>query len=150
MVSIELINYTGKKETVNKTLTPVKTIQGTLKDYFNYLNPSITVRLKDLNGANYCYIEVFKRYYFISDVIVRSNNVFELLLQVDVLKSYENEILQATGETIRTQTPDPYNSGRTGSYSLKPEIKTLPFPIKDLFKETGSIIMVTIKGTPKE
>ena len=40
--------------------------------------------------CNYCYIEEFNRYYFINDIIVKSTNIFTLVLNIDVLETYKD------------------------------------------------------------
>lgn len=146
MVEIILYNYNGEKNTVNKKLQRVFNLKGTLKDYFNYLNPSIKVRVKDIKNCNYCYISSFKRYYFIEDVVVRTDGSFELLLNVDVLKSYEDVIMQSTGTVTQSTNSNKYLSDRVNVYDVKPKFEKIEFKNKGLFNEKGSIIMITIKG----
>lgn len=146
MVSIQLYNYRGRRNTVNKQLGDPLTLSGTLKDDFNYLNPTITVRLSNLLNSNYCYISNFNRYYFIDDIIVKSNGAYDLLLSVDILKTYETDILTATGETVLTADANPYSSNRDSTYNLKPQFEKIPFPETGLLDPDGTIIMVTIKG----
>ena len=69
-------------------------------------------------------------------VSFEGNNAYELALRVDVLKTYESEILAATGRVTESDNPDPYISN----------FEKVPFANTGLFKEDGSIIMITIKG----
>lgn len=146
MVTIQLFEYTGNKETINKELTPTITLNGTLKDYFNTLNPDITVRSKTKINGNYCYIDVFERYYFINDVIYKDNNAVELVLEIDVLKTYENLILDATATNVYKDVANKFISNRSTTRILTPIIEKLDFSNTGLFDETGNLIMVTIKG----
>lgn len=146
MVKINLYKYSGRRNTVNKQLQVHQVLNGTLKDYFNYLNPDITVRINNLDNCNYCYIEPFNRYYFIDDVVVRDNGALELILSIDVLKTYERAILASTGETILQDNPNKYSSNRSGVYDLRPTAEKIEFPNKELFTKEGSIIMTTLKG----
>ena len=146
MVTIQLFEYTGNKETVNKELNPTISLSGTLKDYFNILNPYVTVRSKTKINGNYCYIDVFERYYFINDVIYKDNNAVELVLEIDVLKTYEDAILDATATNVYKDGANKFISNRTTTRILTPIIEKLDFSNTGLFDETGNLIMVTIKG----
>lgn len=146
MVTIQLYKYEGDKNTVNKELTPIISLTGTLKDYFNTLNPDITVRSKTKINGNYCYIDVFDRYYFINDVIYKDNNAVELVLAIDVLKTYESAILNSTATNVYKDGANKFISNRTNTRIVTPIIEKLDFSNKGLFDETGNLIMVTIKG----
>ena len=68
-------------------------------------------------------------------------------MSVDVLKSYESEIMNATATVRETDNPDKYASNRETVYNRKPKFEKVEFPNKNLLNDTGTIIMVTIKGT---
>lgn len=146
MISIDLYKYDGRREDVNKQLDNPRVLKGTLKDNFNYLNPTITVRLNDLIDSNYCYISTFDRYYFVEDIVIKNNGSASLFLSIDVLKTYESEIMAAQGETILKDNANPFSSTRSSSYNVQPNFKKIPFPNTDLLDKDGTIIMVTIKG----
>jgi hypothetical protein len=79
-------------------------------------------------------------------VSFEGNNAYELSLRVDVLKTYESEILAATGRVSESDNPDPYISNRESVYKRTPNFEKVAFANTGLFKEDGSIIMITIKG----
>ena len=64
-----------------------------------------------------------------------------------MLKSYESEILQASATVTKTDNPDKYASNRETVYNRKPKFEKVEFPNKNLLNDTGTIIMVTIKGS---
>lgn len=146
MVTIQLYNYVGRKDTVNKELTPTISLSGTLKDYFNTLNPDVTVRSKTKIDSNYCYIDVLDRYYFIDDVIYKDNNAVELVLAIDVLKTYESAILDTTATNIYKDGANKFISNRTSTHIVTPIIEKLDFSNVGVLDETGNLIMITIKG----
>lgn len=146
MVTIEFFTYTGHADTVNKQLSGGVSVSGLLRDSFDILNPIITVRSKTNITANYCYIPVFGRYYFIEGVRVESNDKYEIRLSVDVLKTYETEILNATGTATERDGANKYSSNRNGVYDVRPHFEKVAFPNTGLLSEEGSIIMVTLKG----
>ena len=57
-------------------------------------------------GVNYAYIEGLDRYYFIIDVEVRTTNLFILTLEIDVLESFKDDILDSYGTIIESDSPD--------------------------------------------
>lgn len=147
MTTINFYTYDGHPNTVNKQLGEFTEIAGDLRQTFDVLRPTVTLRKQPLPTFNYCYIQCLGRYYFVDRVDFEGNNAYELTLRVDVLKSYESEILAATGRVSESDNPDPYISCRETIYKRTPNFEKVPFANKDLLSETGSIIMVTLKGS---
>lgn len=147
MIAVNFYNYVGHPDTVNKQLGESTVITGMLRDNFNVIDPTITIRTSHKFDLNYCYIPEFKRYYFVSDVTMINSEKTEIRLKIDVLKSYETIILQASGTVTKSDTPDKYVSNRNSVYSRKPNFIKLDFPNKKLFNDEGTIIMITLKGT---
>ena len=150
MVKLTLYQYTGQKNVVNKNLPVGIDCLGVLRDTTDVISPTIIIRIKTPVKANYAYLPDFGRYYFIDNISYISGDKAEINLSVDVLKSYENEIMDATATVRETDNPDKYASNRETVYNRKPKFEKVEFPNKNLFDETGSIIMVTIKGNKSE
>lgn len=146
MITVTLYQYNGNKNTIKKKLSNGIDCLGAIREQTNVLNPVITIRVNDVVNVNYCYIPTLKRYYFIDDITYIASDKAVLKLRVDVLKSYENEILSATGTVTQTDKPDKYSSNREIIYNRKPNFEKIEFPNKNLFNDTGTMIMVTIKG----
>ena len=58
---------------INKTLQSVAVVPVTLKGKLDILNPTISLHITDdlatkMLSCNYCYIDEFKRYFFINDI----------------------------------------------------------------------------------
>lgn len=74
-------------------------------------NVSVTdpvFRLKDFSGfnpatANYCYIDTLSRYYYITNIVILTPEIYEIHCHVDVLKTYASEIRGTTGLIARQQ-----------------------------------------------
>ena len=146
MLEIQLYNYTGHPDTVNKVLqNPVK-LTGAFQNIANMVYPVFTVRTSTPITANYAYIPEFGRYYFIDDIRVITGDKTEIRLSVDVLKTYETEVLTAVGTLNESDTPNPFASNRNNVYNVKPKFQKIDFPNTGLFNADGVIIMVTIKG----
>lgn len=56
-----------------------------------------------ISGTNYCYIELFKRFYFINDIVFENDGLVEMHLSVDVLMTYASDIYDSQQEVIRAE-----------------------------------------------
>lgn len=146
MTTINFYSYNGHLKTVNKQLGEFTAIEGDLRQTFDVLRPTVTLRKQPRPTFNYCYIPDLGRYYFVDRVSFEGNNAYELALRIDVLKTYESEILAATGRVSESDNPDPYISNRESVYKRTPNFEKVAFANTGLFKEDGSIIIITIKG----
>lgn len=146
MTTINFYSYNGHPNTVNKQLGEFTAIEGDLRQTFDVLHPTVTLRKQPRPTFNYCYIPDLGRYYFVERVSFEGNNAYELALRIDVLKTYESEILAATGRVSESDNPDPYISNRDTVYKRTPNFEKVPFANTGLLNETGGIIMVTLKG----
>lgn len=150
MATINFYNYNGHPNTVNKQLGEFTAIEGDLRQTFDVLRPTVTLRKQPRPTFNYCYIPDLGRYYFVDRVSFEGNNAYELVLRIDVLKTYESEILAATGRVSESDNPDPYISNRETIYKRTPNFEKVPFANTGLLNETGGIIMVTLKGNDND
>lgn len=150
MTTIIFYSYNGHPNTVNKQLGEFTAIEGDLRQTFDVLHPTVTLRKQPRPTFNYCYIPSLGRYYFVDRVSFEGNNAYELSLRVDVLKTYESEILAATGRVSESDNPDPYISNRETIYKRTPNFDKVPFANTGLLNETGGIIMVTLKGNEND
>lgn len=74
-------------------------------------------------STNYVHIPEFNRYYFITDIISIRQNLWRILLHVDVLMSYSNAILNTKGFITRNEfTYDPMVKDDEISYYYDKEI----------------------------
>lgn len=55
------------------------------------LSPEFVVN-GDVTGYNYAYIDLFKRYYYISNITVNEKNMMTVSFKVDVLQSFKSQI----------------------------------------------------------
>ena len=150
MTTINFYSYNGHPNTVNKQLGDFTAIEGDLRQTFDVLHPTVTLRKQPRPTFNYCYIPSLGRYYFVDRVSFEGNNAYELVLRVDVLKTYETQILEATGRTSEADNPNPYISNRETVFDLQPNFEKVPFANTGLLNETGGIIMVTLKGNDND
>ncbi len=146
MVNIDFYQYPKRKDIIKKVLANPVRVGGLFRDTVNVLQPVIRVRHSGVFNFNYCYIEDLHRYYFVDDYRVISQDVYEIKLSVDVLKTYEQVITEAYGTIEVRQNADRFISTRNNVYNVKPNTDTLEFDGTGKFDEQGNIIMVTIKG----
>lgn len=91
-MEVKFYNVFDDNNVVNKTLHDEYVLNVELKSPSNISNLMITLGDNTALNRNYVYIPFFKRYYYIDDVKILNNGLITLLLSVDVLKSYSEEI----------------------------------------------------------
>lgn len=95
---IKLYKTASEKNRLNKTITNEISLTGYLREECSVTNPVIKIeQSENLSLYNYAYIEDFGRYYYISDIKTIRNNLWELSLNIDVLMTYKNNILNTVG-----------------------------------------------------
>lgn len=100
-VEIKLYQTSSEPTVVNKPLTDVATVSGYFKQVQDISAPVIDLAFDSTNfntyfNANYAYIEVFHRYYFISRREIGVNNILSIYMDEDVLMSFKDEIYELT------------------------------------------------------
>lgn len=92
------------KNKINKThSTPVYTVNGTLRDESNIVDPEILVESNVAISANYAHIALFDRWYFVKEWKVYRSGLWICRLHCDVLKSHATGILGSTCIVSRSQ-----------------------------------------------
>lgn len=132
---------------INKNLSSPTDLNCSLWKTFDVLKPVLLVRLQTAPTFNYCKIDSLKRFYSVDSVKFIGNFTYEIFLSVDVLKTYETEILQANARVIETDNANPYISNRESVFNRTPNFEKVEFPNKNLLDEEGQIVMITLKGT---
>lgn len=145
MIKIKTFNFDGKPNEVNKTLQENEEYTGLLNASFNVLTPVVRFRTRTPVTFNYVYIESLHRYYFVSE-IRQDGDICTVSLRVDVLFTYKDKILSSSGILTQGENVNKYLSNRNNVVDIRPNVRKLDFPNKELLNETGSIVMVTIKG----
>lgn len=92
---MEFILYENQSDSnvINKKLTGRKVVNIVMKNQNNLIDLVIKLQT-DINiiKYNYCYIPDFKRYYFIQDIEIYNNNMYNLYLHIDLLETYKQEL----------------------------------------------------------
>lgn len=79
---------------INKVLDAGETFSGSLRDEVSIMNPIVRFDTDAVIRYNYCYIPEFQRYYAITSVVAYREGLFDVSMDVDVLMSFRNHILQ--------------------------------------------------------
>lgn len=145
MIKIKTFIYDGKPNAVNKTLQENEEYTGVLNATFNILTPVVRFRTRTPVSFNYVYIESLNRYYFVSEK-QQDGDICTVRLRVDVLQTYKEKILASSATLTKGENVNKYLSNRSNVVDVRPQFRKLDFPNKNLINETGSIIMITIKG----
>ena len=90
-MKLKIYNNNSNGNVINKNITLIKELDFNLKSDNSILQPILI--LKNYTEGNYCYIDEFNRYYYINDVRVLKGGLFELHLNVDVLMTYKDIII---------------------------------------------------------
>lgn len=105
--TITLYKCTAENTKIDKSgaLSSAKSITGEVLFDLSILNPKILIETdSDISRYNYLYIPLFHRYYFITDIIGKEANFWEISAKVDVLMSWKSEILQLAAIVKRSES----------------------------------------------
>ena len=134
-MNITLMHTSQPNNAMNKNPSTVSTITGALRSDTSVQNPVITVNssVNVLVGANYLFIPSFNRYYYIIDIVAKTNVTSEIHCKVDVLHSFRGEIL-ANAAIVTRQA-----SSSVGNVLLDDSIYTVASPqFVDTYSYGGS------------
>lgn len=103
--SIILQRNNSEVNKLDKSLTTITTMTGTLKNETSIIDPVIffEASLSDLKNCNYCTISEFGRSYFVNNIRSIRNGLVELTCHVDVLSTYKSQIRQQFAIVKRQQ-----------------------------------------------
>lgn len=130
--------------TINKNLTDLKEYDITLKNPENVINPTIMLNHRDEFTQNYAYIPAFSRYYFIRDITRVNRDLVQLRLEVDVLESYKEDILNSEGNISRNKEYNKYYDGGDYQNEVRKDHKMYKSDTTMTMEE--SVVLVTIGG----
>lgn len=103
-------SITDDDNVINKNLGTGTDFEIKFKDLNNVNSPVIVLNNKEFILYNYVYIEHFNRFYFITDIKVYPNNIYQLQLKCDLLMSFKDDILNCHATVIRQNNGNQYLS----------------------------------------
>lgn len=95
---VKVYNNKSNKNIVNKKIEEIQEISFDFKDDSDITNPILI--LQSYKSGNYCYIPDLKRYYFIDKIELMNGGFYKLYLEIDVLMSYKDEIINANWYSV--------------------------------------------------
>ena len=89
---------------LDKSITNITTLTGTLRNETSIINPIIIINgnITSYVNCNYMEIPTFSRKYFVDDIKSINNGIFEVHAHVDVLTTYKDQI-RSNDAIIRRQ-----------------------------------------------
>lgn len=146
-MTITFYNNISEKNVIRKTINNPLSMSGTLRESTSVINPVITIEAPvTIVGYNYCYIPDFSRYYYVVDVKSMRNNLWAVTLRVDVLMSFQNDILNTPAiidHTTQQDTTD-YMSSNVWQSLVKDKTDIINF--SSGLSETGGYVLITAGG----
>ena len=149
MAELTLYNMTsdvrkiGKSKSELHTFKNVKMVKGT-----DICSPILTCTVKNktyLKKANYAYLDITGRYYFVDKIEFENNNIIKFYLSVDVLETYSTQIKNLTALVKRQENV--YSMYIVDSELLTSCQRSMSFKtIGKLGKSTGAYIAITVAG----
>lgn len=143
-MNINFYFNTSAKNAIGKSLTNELSLTGTLRDECSIINPEFMVEAANLSSYNYCYIPQFNRYYFVNNIISVRNNLWRVILHVDVLESFKSEILNRSVIVDRqTQLLNSNSLFDDGSYFNQANVQIEVASFTNNFSDKGEFILLT-------
>ena len=105
MFNITLQVNNSEKNRLNKSITDIVTLTGTLRAETSIIDPVIVVEgdLSSFVNCNYMTINAFNRKYFVNNIKSIRNNLFEITAHVDVLTTYAPQIRENSAIIARQE-----------------------------------------------
>ena len=92
MTKVFFYNCSDENKKLKKNISFISDKEIYIMDGVDILQPVFILSDFDITNINYCYIDKFKRYYFI-EWTTQENGMFLATCKVDVLFTYKNSIL---------------------------------------------------------
>ena len=136
----------SEKNAIFKTLQNGIVLQGALRNESSVINPSILIQIDNPSQYNYVFIPAFNRYYFITDIVSIRTNIWRINCAVDVLMSYQEQLLNLDVIVNNDTSPDVemYKSGEQWQTLVKTKTDIINFPSGLL--DNGEYILITSGG----
>lgn len=142
---IYLYRNNSEPNRLDKDLTEVRVVSGSVRDTVSILNPAIRIERKAdevMDDFNYFYIPAWNRYYFLQDVVTVRREITEITGRVDVLQSFKNDIENLTVITDKqTESGSVYINDGSWVAESREFYSTLNF--QNGFNNAGEFILIT-------
>lgn len=148
-MAFEIVLYKNYSEhnKLDKLISDAYAVEGVLRDNCSIINPIFEINAVDITGYNYCYIEAFGRYYFISDIISKTTGLWEIHCNVDVLMSFIEDINNSfvlLENTTLTEAENYLSDNNVWTSKVKTFTDIIPFGSG--LSDSGEYILITAGG----
>lgn len=148
-MNIKLCSSTSEIVAINKDISIIDDVSATIKGALSVENPVLILQYKsDIQpNVNYVYIQEYKRYYFVTDIINLTGGRYEIHCKVDVLTSFKYDILNLSCIVDKQSSKDNANMYLDdGSFVVQSKefVDTINFPRG--FNDNGEFILITAGG----
>ena len=147
-MDIILYQTTSERERINKDLSSSLTLSGALRGECSVTNPSFNIEVTNPSDYNYCYIQDFGRYYYITNIVSVRTNIWRIDCNVDVLMSFKDAILNldviVSDISLGESPVSTYYNGEQWSTTVKTKTDIINFPNGLL--DNGEYILITSGG----
>lgn len=145
-MDIELYITGSERNCLRKTLQNNVTLTGAIRGESSVIKPSILIEHANPTQYNYCFIPEFNRYYYIDDITSVRTNLWRIDCSVDVLMTYQAQILALDVILQNSTSPDEehYMNGDIWQRLVKTKTDIINFPNGLL--EQGEYILITSGG----
>lgn len=102
VVKVKFYNFIKTPNSTKRVAEDMESVELNckFKQATSIVDPVLIVNSSDIYRYNYCYIEEFGRYYFVSNHTSYPNNIWEVSCSVDVMATYKTEILSTEAYVI--------------------------------------------------
>lgn len=146
-MNIKLYYNSSEDNKLTKVLTNELSVEGTLRDRSDLLNPEILMYGVDFTIYNYAYIPLFGRYYFIRGYDIYRNDMYVVNMEIDVLHTYREGIKTLPSILMETESygaDDYLSSDRI--WIAKEKDKTDIYNFTNGLLDNGEYILITAGG----
>lgn len=135
-----LLHNNSVRNKINKTIEQLETVEIVFLTSERVLKP--VLKLKTFNpNANYVFIETLKRYYFIENVVILHNSLFQLELSVDVLYTYRDSIMNNPCNVIAS---DNVLNDNSVDYEEEGVSTTINYPLETPFSDVKDVVLIGV------
>ena len=145
-MNIMLCTNNSEKNKLIKSISNISVFSGTLKDETSVISPIVMMELENPTMYNYSYISDFGRYYYIRDMVSVRKGLWKISMQVDVLQSFRDYILECIVILSDTENTgkEMYLSGDVWKFKVKELTDIVNFPSG--LSDNGYFILITAGG----
>ena len=127
-MTVDFYKNNSPNNYVTKNITLTDNLECELKENCSITEPVIEVLGTNALNANYMWIPLFSRYYFITDITTTQYNTLIINSHVDVLMSFQSALLGAQGIIARNENVwNGYLNDRFFNALAYPRVQTKKF-----------------------